>query len=419
MKRTFYRFLAVWSGQLFSRIGSGLSAFALGVYVYGQTGLATSYSLLLLCAFLPSIVLAPVGGVLADRFDRKLMMVIGDVGAAAGIAAVLGMLLLKAELLWPLYIGVALSSVCVALHSPAFKSTVTDLLDEEEYAKAGGLIQLAEASRYIISPILAGFLLGRMGIEAVLAIDIGTFFFAALMVMLIRGGAASQHAAAVRQGPVPRRVQAVRHMQEDEALHVAKDILEGLHYVFRDRYIRTLLIMTTVVTFFTGVMQSLFVPMILSIADAATLGTVQSTAASGMLLSSLFIGSFGKSVHQERILGVSLVLAGAGYCLIGLSPNTAAVTVSAFGFFLMLPFINTSLEVLFRRNISSELQGRSWATISLVSQSGMLTAFAVSGVLADSVFNTIGNMVVWFGAGFLLFTLYHLRFQIRRGAALA
>ena len=80
------QFLVVWVGQLVSAIGSGLSAFALGVYAFRSTGLATSYALIVLCAFLPSFVLKPVGGVLADCFDRRLLIVIGDLGAAAGLA---------------------------------------------------------------------------------------------------------------------------------------------------------------------------------------------------------------------------------------------------------------------------------------------------------------------------------------------
>lgn len=76
--KAFRRFLIIWSGQMFSAIGSGLTAFALGVFVFQQTQSTMSYSFIILFSFLPSFLLLPFSGVLADRFDRKKMMIIGD-----------------------------------------------------------------------------------------------------------------------------------------------------------------------------------------------------------------------------------------------------------------------------------------------------------------------------------------------------
>ncbi len=73
-QKAFSLFFIIWIGQLLSRIGSGISAFALGIYLFQQTGSTSAYSFLLLCAFLPSVLFAPLGGVIADRNDRKLMM---------------------------------------------------------------------------------------------------------------------------------------------------------------------------------------------------------------------------------------------------------------------------------------------------------------------------------------------------------
>ena len=163
-QKSFSLFLIIWTGQLLSRIGSGISAFALGIYLFQQTGSTSAYSFLLLCAFLPSVLLAPVGGVIADRKDRKLMMVVGDLGSSFGILFIIVMFMLSPDKQWPIYLGVAMSSLCVALHSPAFKASVTDLLDEKAYSKASGLIQLAEASRYLVSPVIAGFLLTQFSL---------------------------------------------------------------------------------------------------------------------------------------------------------------------------------------------------------------------------------------------------------------
>lgn len=79
------RFMVIWLGELISGIGSGMTAFALSIYVYQETGSVTLVSLISLAAFLPTILLSPLGGVLADRYDRRLLMIIGDLFSGLGL----------------------------------------------------------------------------------------------------------------------------------------------------------------------------------------------------------------------------------------------------------------------------------------------------------------------------------------------
>lgn len=154
-ERSFSMFLVIWFGQLPSRIGSGITAFALGFYLFEKTGSAGACSLLLLCAFLSSVILAPAGGVIADKRDRKLMMIIVDTGSDADILFVVIMPCFFQEGSWFICSGVVMRSMFVPLHLPGFKASVTDILNEEQYSKAIGLIQLTEASRYIFVPVIA------------------------------------------------------------------------------------------------------------------------------------------------------------------------------------------------------------------------------------------------------------------------
>ena len=132
-ENSFGRFLNIWTRQLISSIGSGLNAFSLGVYAFEKTQSATVYSLIILFAFLPSYLLKPIGGTFSDRLDRRLLIIIGDLGSALGLAFILLMLFASIHEMWVIYLGVAASSVFVALQNPAYKASVTDLLDEETY----------------------------------------------------------------------------------------------------------------------------------------------------------------------------------------------------------------------------------------------------------------------------------------------
>ena len=368
--KSFSLFLIIWAGQLLSRIGSGIGAFTLGIYLFQQIGSTSTYSFLLLCAFLPSVLLAPIGGVIADRKDRKLMMVVGDLGSSSGILFIIIMFLLYPDKQWPIYFGIAISSMFIAVHSPAFKASVSDIVEEKAYSRASGLIQLAEASRYVVSPFIAGFLLTRFSLPLVLVLDLATFLIGAMTVILIKNVT-------------------IQHYQKGEKESFWADFIDAFRYIVRNRILFHLLYLTTIVTFITGILQVLFVPLVLSLTDAATLGTIQSISASGMLIGSIFIGMMSRSDSQGKVLPLSLGVAGLFFILIGTGTNHFLFAMAAFCFFLTLPFVNTSLEVLFRRNIVNKMQGRIWSLISLISQIGMLLALSITGLLADQLFNPL------------------------------
>ena len=88
-KSNFSKFILLWTGELISSIGGGLTSFGLGVYIFQKTGSASGMALVTLLGFLPTLLLSVPAGVLADRFDRRLLMMIGDGLSALGIGYIL------------------------------------------------------------------------------------------------------------------------------------------------------------------------------------------------------------------------------------------------------------------------------------------------------------------------------------------
>ncbi|WP_410509077.1 MFS transporter [Methanosarcina hadiensis] len=364
------KFLLIWFGQFISVIGSGITAFALGVYVYQLTGTASSYVFILMCAFLPPFLLRPYGGILADRHDRRLMMILGDFGSTLGLLFIFTMMLKGNIELWQIYLGIAISSVFSAFQEPAYKALVTDFLPENQYAKASGLMQLASSAQYLISPFLAGIILTIMDIKFVFLIDVTTFLIASSIVVWIRktlGGVT---------------------IKKPEKNNMA-DLREGVQEFSKNRGVVNLVITTMLVLFFVGLLQSLFVPMLLNLTTVKTAGITQSICASGILVGSMFIGVFGSKNKHVKTLSISLFISGIFFANLGLSTNIAFVTLAGFLFFATLPFINTSIEVLIRKNIDNSKQGRVWSIISMVTYLGSIIAFTVSGFLADKIFNPL------------------------------
>jgi len=366
----FSRFLIVWAGQLVSAIGSGLSAFTLSVYAFRTTGLATSYALIVLCAFLPSFVLKPIGGVLADRFDRRLLIVAGDLGAASGLLFILFMMSFRGIQLWHINLGVAISSVFVAIHTPAYKASISDFVQPADYAKASGLMQLAGSAQFLLSPLIAGILMGFLAIKYVLIIDVITYVFAIVTVIIVRRTMASSTAAPA----------AGRFLDE---------LRDGFQSTVTNKGIRSLIGITALVLFYIGLLQTLFGPMVLSFTDVTTLGVAQSVCAIGMLFSSLLIGIVGRKQNFVMVLSLSLGLMGLFFALLGVSTNIVLLVIPGFLFFFVIPFVNSSIDVLIRNNIDNSKQGRVWSFLSVITYSGALVAYFISGFLADHVFNPL------------------------------
>ena len=119
-RSNYNKFLLLWSGELVSAIGSGLTSFGLGVYVFQKTGSAANMALVALLAFLPVLLLSAPAGVLADRYDRRILMMAGDGLSALGLVYILICMLSGEAKLHQICIGVFISSVFSSLLEPSY-----------------------------------------------------------------------------------------------------------------------------------------------------------------------------------------------------------------------------------------------------------------------------------------------------------
>ena len=364
-------FYKLWLGELISNIGSGMTAFALSVYVYEKTGSVSYISLITLLSFMPSIILSPIGGLLADRYDRRLLMIIGDLFSGLGLVYILWNIQAGEKSIVPIFVGITFSSIFTSLLEPSYRATLTDILDEENYAKASGLIQAAGSAKYLISPVIAGMILSVADIRVILLLDILTFITTCLMIFLVRKSINSE----------------MKNYKKDSF----KGLLEGLFIIKKNRGVYSLVIIMFFVCFFMGFIQILIRPMILALSSVKTAGMMESLCAVGLLIGSLWIGIAGIKKNYSKILAVSCFFCGIFMSMIGVNENLAIIGISTFLFFSTLPFMNSCADVLVRVSVPNELQGRVWGLISLITQMGTVTAYIISGVMADYIFEPMFN----------------------------
>lgn len=380
-KRNFKKFILLWMGELVSSIGGGLTSFGLGVYVFQQTGSASSMALVTLMAFLPTLILSVPSGVLADRYDRRLLMMIGDGCSALGIIYILFCMIRGGASLLQICIGVFVSAVFSSLLEPSYRATVSDLLTKEEFSKASGLVSLAGSARYLISPMIAGFILSVSDVKILLVIDISTFILTVISTAVVKKG--------------------IKTKKSEQRKSFMKSMKEGWDVVHSKRGIFLLILVSAVMTLFLGIFQILAEPLILSFANSKIMGIGETVCACGMLVSSLLLGMRGIKKKYVKMLEISLMLAGIFMIGFGIWVNIFIICGFGFMFFATLPIANNCLDYLIRTNIPDILQGRAWGFIGFLSQMGYVVAYGTGGLLADltaKLFNTdIGR-----GAGLVI-----------------
>ena len=280
--------MLLWFGELVSSIGGGLTNFGLSIYIFQKTGSAASMALMGLIGFLPLLILQVPAGVLADRYDRRLLMMIGDGCSGLGVVYILLCMMRGEAALWQIYVGVAISSCFSALMDPAYTATVTDLLTKEEYSKANGLVSMAGSSRYLFSPLIAGLLLAVSDIKVLLIIDICTFFLTVIST------------AVVRKGIVTKKAEVKGSFFES--------MKEGWDVIRSREGLLLLILITAALQLFLGAFQILAEPFILSFADEKTLGIAETVCASGMLVTGIILGARGIKKDFSNMLSISLMI---------------------------------------------------------------------------------------------------------------
>ena len=368
-KSNFRKFILLWLGELISTIGGGLTSFGLGVYVFSQTGSAGDMALVTLIGFLPTVILSVPAGVLADRYDRRILMMIGDGCSALGIIYILICMIQGKASLLNICIGVFVSSVFSSLLEPSYRATITDLLTKEEFSKASGLVSLAGSARYLVAPVIAGLLLSVSDVKLLLIIDIGTFIITVIST------------AMVKRGIKTKKIESQKSFIES--------LKEGWEVIYSNKGVFLLILVSSIMTLFLGTFQILAEPLILAFTDSKTLGISETICACGMLVTSLILGIKGIKKNYVRGLSISLIFASLFIFCFGIKENIYLLCISGFGFFAMLPIANSCLDYLVRTNIPEKLQGRAWGFIGFLSQVGYILAYGLSGFLADLIGNEL------------------------------
>ncbi len=374
MKNTYFKglstFLIWWSSQTFSSLGSSMTKYALIIWAYRQQGTALSVTMLAFSSHLPSVLLSFAAGAIADRWDKRKILIVTNSVAALGSMTVFYLFMTNGLEVWHLYIVELCISVMGAFEYPAVAVSTSLLAPLEQYNRVSGLQNLYSSLVSILTPVLASAIMAFAGLEMIFIIDLITFSVAITTLLFFV--------------KIPKVVISKKREKFLESC------LSGLRYLYSHMpLLKMILFMSFInlLAFITG--YGILPAMILARTgdNQTVLGLVSGAMGLGTLAGSLLVMIMKPPKKRSRVIFLSLALAFLmGDIIWGL--NVGAWMWIAFSFLgnIPLPFLNASLTTIMRTKVPIEMHGRVFSARDTLQFATIPIGLALGGVLADWVF---------------------------------
>ena len=365
-------FLILWGAQAISTLGTAMTNFTLIVWVYGQKGTASSITLLSVCSLLPSILFCFIAGTIADRWDKKSIMLLADLLAAIGTVFVLVLYLTSALQIWHLYIINFILSFMNAFQNPASYVATSLLVPKEHYVRVSGLHAFSGSIITILAPALGSAVLAFGGLETVLMIDLATFSIAFFILLFFI------------------KIPKIENNAEEVKESFIKSCMAGINFLREHTALLRIILFFAFVNLIAKMGSYGMLPaMVLSRTgnNQVALGMVEAAVGIGTLVGSVFVAVMRPTKNRVRVIffacGVSFLLGDVGQ---GLAHTLPLWIVAAFTSNVPMAFLNANLTAVMRTNVPIEMQGRVFSARDTIQYSTMPIGLFLGGILADRVF---------------------------------
>jgi len=396
-------FALLWLSETAFDLGTTLVSFAVGVWIFSRTGSAQDYSFSVLAAALAAMLVTPFAGALADRHDRRWVVLACDIAAIACTFAIV-MALLSGRLgVGALYVYAAVAAAAGALRRPSIRVAVSLLVPKDLFAQAGGLTGISRALVQVGAPAAAGFLMARTGgLQGVMATQLCLLLAAAALVFAaltragaqVRGGQRTSGGASVRDASLWRSA--------------GTSFAGALAYLREQPLMRALLGYGALVQCLMVLATAMVTPLVLSTHSSGVLGLVMSVGIVGGLLGSILVAT-ARLRHglMQWVLACDALQCAA--VLVAGCVTTPALWCTAA--FVCLFCGSTSVacsHALWMRKAPAGRQGSVFALIAASNMLVMCVVLLAGGWLADAVLEPAlrqgGSLAdtavgVWFGTG--------------------
>lgn len=363
-------YLLLWSTQSISALGSGMTSYAIVLWLYLKTGSALETALLSVCSYAPYVAMSIFAGALSDRWNKKRTMLICDLIAALSTAVVF--VLIKSELLavWHLYLLNALNGLMNTIQQPASEVAATLLTPKKYYQKTSGLRSFSQSLNSILTPIIATAVFAFSGIDMVICIDLLTFGTAFLTLLFF-----------IR---IPEE-----KPSESENENILSSAKQGLAWLKKEPLILYLILFLACINLVASIYDAALPAMVLSrqYGGKNVLGAVNTCVGISALAGSLIVSFAPAPKDRVKAICVSLLVSmSTENFMLGLGKTPLAWCVGAVIGWVLIPFMNANMDVIFREKIPVEMQGRVYSCRNTFQFFTIPVGFLLGGALVDKVF---------------------------------
>ncbi len=366
-------YLLLWGTQTFSALGSGMTSYALVLWIYLRSGSALETAMLSVCSYAPYVIMSIFAGALSDRWSKKRTMLVCDFLAALSTVAVF--LLIKTDTLslWHLYLLNALNGLMNTIQQPASEVSATLLIPKDYYQKTSGLRSFSQSLNSILTPILATALFSFLGIDAVIAVDLFTFliaFFTLLFGIRIPEG----------------------EMQKEKEESLLSSAKQGLVWLRKNALVSRLILFLACINLVASVYDAALPAMLLSKPQGgeAALGWVNTCAGIATLLGSVFVTLLPAPKNRVKVICLTLFVSMCSEnFLLAFGNHTAVWCFGAVLGWMLIPLMNANMDVIFRNSIPLEMQGRVYSCRNTLQFFTIPLGFLSGGFLVDKVFEPL------------------------------
>jgi len=370
--RSMRTFFVIWSGQLVSTIGSGLTGFALGVWIYQETGSTMLFAMNMLAFAIPTLIMSPFAGALVDRYDRRWMMILSDTGAGLSTFAVAILLFTNNLEVWHIFIATAFNAAFTSFQWPAYSAVTSLLVPKEQLGRASGLVQIGQAVSQLLAPAVAGAMLVTVGLEGVILVDFVTFAFAVVTLLLVR----VPKPAATAEGEASKGT-------------IWQEAAFGWKYIVSRSGLLGLLLVFAFFNLFSSITGPLIAPLILDMTSAQVLGLLASIVGLGMLVGTLVMSAWGGPKRKINGVLAFMMISGLAYILLGATATLWMMAAASFMMMFVFPIINGSSQAIWQRKVAADVQGRVFSVRRMIAWSTTPIAYVLAGYLNDNVFKPL------------------------------
>ncbi|MEU1731173.1 amino acid adenylation domain-containing protein [Streptosporangium sp. NPDC020145] len=381
-KPSMRRFAAVAAGQLISIVGSSLTEFAIPLWIYIHTGSLVRFALFSVLALVPGMLVAPLAGTLVDRYDRRKIMLAGDIGAFS-TQLIMGVLLWTGNLdVWQIYPLLVVLSVALTFQRLAYNSAIPQLVPKRFLGHANGVVQMITGTAQLIVPLVAVGLMAVIGLEGILALDVASYVFAIGVLLFVR---------------FPKTMAWKRR----ETL--VAEMVEGWKFSWGVKGFRAMLFFFAFLNVFLSPLFLLISPLVLGFATLEDVGRVSFFGGLGVFIAGLAMTIWG-GPRRQRLRGVMLsTLILSVFCLVvGFQRDLVIVSIGVFGMSFWLTMLNGVYATIIQVKVPQRFHGRVIALNTLIAWSTLPIGFGLVAPYGSAIFDPLmmpgGALADTFGA---------------------